>query len=180
MRVMVFGATGELGRECVAQSLDAGHDVSVYVRNPGKLDPAIRERVTVHEGDGLDGAAVAKALASPCDAILFAIGIDRNSPEDLCTSATRHIFEAMRTNGIRRFVWCGGGSTLVRKDQVTLGARFVQFFARTFLGLRHRDKDHQWALLGESKDLDWVGIRPLQMVKGERRAIGSATTRSAG
>jgi len=28
MRVMVLGATGELGRECVAQSLDAGPGAS--------------------------------------------------------------------------------------------------------------------------------------------------------
>ena len=96
-------------------------------------------------------------------------GIDGNSPEDLCTTATRHIFAAMRDRGIRRFVWCGGGSTLVEKDQVTFGARFVQFFGRTFLGLRHRDKAHQLDLLAESKDLDWVGLRPLQMVRGERR-----------
>ena len=169
MRVMIFGATGELGRECVSQALEAGHEVAVYARTPSKLDASLRARVEVHEGDGLDGEAVATALAEPCDAILFAIGIDANSPEDLCTTATRHIFDAMRANGIRRFVWCGGGSTLTEKDTITFGARFVEFFARTFMGLRHRDKAHQLELLAESRDLDWIGLRPLQMVRGERR-----------
>ena len=171
MRVMVFGATGELGRECVAQALEAGHAVSVYVRTPSRLDEAVRERVEVHEGDGLDAAAVAHALSAPCDAILFAIGIDKHSPENLCTTATRHIFAAMREQGIRRFVWCGGGSTLVEKDRITFGARFVEFFARTFMGLRHRDKARQLELLAESTDLDWIGLRPLQMVRGERREV---------
>jgi len=168
MRVMIFGATGDLGRECVGQCLEAGHEVSVYVRSPEKLRRETLDRVVVHEGDGLDGEAIAAALSQGCDAILFAIGVDANSPEDLCTTATRHIFAAMRANGIKRFVWCGGGSTLVAEDQVTLGARFVQFFGRNFLGLRHRDKQHQLELLATADDLDWIGLRPLQMGKGPR------------
>ena len=74
MRVMVFGATGELGRECARQAIERGHEVSVYVRNAGKLEDGIRQQVTVHEGDGLDGESIARALSNPCDGILFAIG----------------------------------------------------------------------------------------------------------
>lgn len=171
MKLVIFGATGALGLECVQQSLEAGHQVSVLVRTPSKLPAALRERVTVHEGDGLDEEAVSRALESECDGILFAIGIDKNSPEDLCTTATRHIFAAMRKRGIRRFVWCGGGSTPVADDQITFGSRFVEFFARTFMGLRNRDKIHQLELLEASQDLDWLGVRPLQMGKGPRKEI---------
>ena len=39
----------------------------------------------------------------------------------------------------------------------------------TFLGLRHRDKVHQLVLLNQNMDLDWIGVRPLQMRKGPRR-----------
>jgi putative NADH-flavin reductase len=169
MRITILGATGALGRECVTQCLQAGHDVTVLARTPAKLDATIAARVEVIEGDGLDPAAVARAIPGGTEAVLFAIGIDRRSPEDLCTDVTRHVFAAMRASGVRRFVWCGGGSTLVAEDQITFGARFVDFFARTFMGLRHRDKAHQLALLGESTDLDWLGVRPLQMRAGPRR-----------
>ena len=169
MRLTIFGATGALGQECVEQSLDAGHTVRVLARTPSKLPPTLRERVEVFEGDALDGEAVARSLANGCDGILFAVGIDKNSPEDLCTTATQHIFDSMRKNGIQRFVWCGGGSTPVAEDQVTLGSRFVEFFASTFMGLRHRDKIHQLELLAETQDLDWLGVRPLQMGKGPRK-----------
>jgi uncharacterized protein YbjT (DUF2867 family) len=37
MNVTVFGATGQIGRLVVADLLAGGHDVTVYVRNPGKL-----------------------------------------------------------------------------------------------------------------------------------------------
>jgi putative NADH-flavin reductase len=169
MRITIFGATGSLGRECLAQCLEAGHDVTLLVRTVEKLEAGLRERVRVVEGDGLDAAAVAAAVPAGTDAVLFAIGIDRHSPENLCTDVTRHILAAMRASGVRRFVWCGGGSTLVEGDRITFGARLVDLFARTFMGLRHRDKAHQLVLLRESTDLDWLGVRPLQMRRGPRR-----------
>lgn len=169
MKVTVFGATGALGSECVKQALEAGHEVTVLVRNAAKLADAVRERVTVIEGDGLDLGSVEKALEGGTQAVLFAIGVDKKSPEDLCTDATRHILDSMRKLGVEKFVWCGGGSNLVEDDQVTLGARFVEFFASTFMGLRHRDKAHQLALLDQSKDVKWIGIRPLQMKAGPKR-----------
>jgi len=169
MQVTLFGATGSLGSECLEQCLEAQHAVTVLVRTPSKLPARLRERVSVVEGDGLDPERVASALSGGTDAVLFAVGIDKRSPEDLCTDVTRHILAAMRRFEIRRLVWCGGGSTIVEDDQVTLGARFVEMFARSFMGLRHRDKLHQLELLTQHEELDWVGLRPLQMRKGPRR-----------
>ena len=98
-----------------------------------------------------------------------AIGIDRNSPEDLCTDITRHILAAMPNSTIRRFVWCGGGSTLVEEDRISFGAKFVELFARSFMALRHRDKAHQLELLNQNLDLVWLGVRPLQMRAGPKK-----------
>lgn len=170
MKVTIFGATGALGAQCVEQSLEAGHDVTVLARTPAKIPPAVRDRVRVVEGDGLRAEDVNEALAGGTDAVLFAIGVDKQSPEDLCTDVTRHILADMPRLGIRRLVWCGGGSTLVEDDEVTFGARFVEWFARTFMGLRHRDKVHQLELLERSREVEWIGVRPLQMRKGPRKA----------
>jgi len=169
MKLTIFGATGSLGRECLEQALEAGHEVTVLARDPSKLPADLRERITLIEGDGLDSESVARALSGGQEAVLFAVGVDGRSPEDLCTDVTRHILSCMRTSGVRRLVWCGGGSNLVEDDQVTYGAKFVEVFASTFMGLRHRDKAHQLELLDQNRDLEWVGIRPLQMRKGPRR-----------
>ena len=75
----------------------------------------------------------------------------------------------VRRLGIGGLVWCGGGSPLVPDDTVTFGARFVAFFAETFMGLRHRDKAHQLELLDQSKEIEWIGVRPLQIRQGPRR-----------
>ncbi|MEM7410890.1 MAG: NAD(P)H-binding protein [Myxococcota bacterium] len=170
MHVAVFGATGSLGHECVKQSLESGHKVSVLARAPEKLPEAWLSRVRVVEGDALEEANVEAALSEGVEAVLFAIGVDRHSPEDLCTTVTRHLIATMPRMGVHRLVWCGGGSTLVPEDRVTIGARFVELFARVFMGLRHRDKAHQWDLLRRHREIDWVGVRPLQMRRGAKRA----------
>lgn len=172
MKVTLFGATGQLGRECLEQCVQADHDVTVLVRTPGKLPDAARERVTVVQGDALSPVDVRRALPSGTQAVLFAIGVDeKTSPADLCTDATRNILVAIRDDlqsEEPRFIWCGGGSTPVEEDVVTLGSRFVRWYGEHFLKHRHTDKEHQLALLEDSRDIRWIGIRPLQMKPGAR------------
>jgi uncharacterized protein YbjT (DUF2867 family) len=38
MKITVFGATGETGRQLVQQALAAGYEIVAYVRNPSKLN----------------------------------------------------------------------------------------------------------------------------------------------
>jgi putative NADH-flavin reductase len=51
LRLIILGATGKLGGRVLRQAIDAGHEVTVYVRTPSKLSPDVRERVSVHTGD---------------------------------------------------------------------------------------------------------------------------------
>lgn len=164
MKVTLFGATGSLGRECLEQCLQAGHDVTVLVRSPDKLPDALRQRITVIKGDGLVFDDVARAMPRGTDAVLFAIGVDeKTSPADLCTDVTQHILAVMRREQIPRLVWCGGGSNFRPEDVITFGARFVRWFSETFLKHRHTDKEHQLRLLDDNTDVCWIGVRPLQM-----------------
>ena len=168
MKITILGATGALGSECLAQALDAGHDITVLVRNPEKLPQSLRHKVNVIQGDALQKDDVERSLPSGTEAILFAIGIDKNSPQDLCTDVTRHIVDLRPGLAIDLLVWCGGGSTFVEQDQITFGAKFVRWFSATFLSLRHFDKEHQYQLLQQHPDINWIGIRPLQMNAGEK------------
>lgn len=170
MNITLFGATGGLGSECLQQALAAGHHVTVLLRTPAKLPAALREKITVVQGDALKIDDVRRALPANTDAILFAIGVDeKSSPPDLCTDVTRHILQVMREQHIPRLIWCGGGSNFLPGDDITFGARFVRWYSETFLKHRHFDKEHQLALLLQNTDVNWYGIRPLQMGKGPRK-----------
>jgi putative NADH-flavin reductase len=169
VNIALFGATGQLGSECLVQCLEAGHHVTALVRNPDKLPDELRRRITVIQGDGLVLDDVARAIPQGTDAVLFAVGVDeKTSPPDLCTDVTRHILTVMRSKQIPRLVWCGGGSNFRPEDVITFGARFVRWFSETFLAHRHTDKEHQLQLLDNHTDVCWLGVRPLQMKSGAR------------
>jgi len=170
MKITIFGATGSLGSECLTQALGAGHEVTVLVRSASKLPADAKKRIRIVEGDALNAGDVEQALGDGTEAILFAIGVDKHSPEDLCTDVTRQILRAMVNANIQRLVWCGGGSTLVEEDQVTFGAKIVEKIAQIFMPLRHNDKEHQYQLLKQHPEVDWIGVRPLQMREGPKRA----------
>ena len=53
MKITIFGATGALGRECLLQSLERGHEVTVLVRSATKLATETVDRIEVIEGDGM-------------------------------------------------------------------------------------------------------------------------------
>lgn len=169
MKIAIFGATGALGAECLAQCVSAGHEVTALVRSPDKLPDNLRDRITVVEGDGLVAVDVERALGGGVEAVLFAVGVVKGSPEDLCTDVTRNILAAMPDLGVRRFVWCGGGSTLVEDDTIGFGAKFVEMFSRYLMAQKHRDKQHQIELLNAHREIEWIGVRPLQMKSGPSR-----------
>ena len=60
MKLLVLGATGATGREVVSQALQAGHQVTAYVRNPTLLERA--PGLHVAAGDAADGTALERAL----------------------------------------------------------------------------------------------------------------------
>ena len=162
MKITLFGSTGGVGSQCLTQALDAGHDVTVLVRDAKKLPEDVRGRITVVEGDALQADDVAQSLKGSPDAVVFALGVTDGSPRDICTDVTRHILN----NDVKRLVWCGGGSTILPEDDVTSGARFVQVYSKLFMNKRHEDKKHQYTLLQKHTDVQWLGIRPLQIFDG--------------
>ena len=82
MKITIFGATGALGSECLKQALEDGHEVTALIRSPSKLPDKLKEKITLIEGDGLNPDDVKLSLSNGTEAILFAIGVDKNSPRE--------------------------------------------------------------------------------------------------
>jgi putative NADH-flavin reductase len=161
MNVLVFGATGPLGRRVVDRALSAGHRVTVFVRTPGRLDPhpGLRE-VT---GDVLGPHDVAAAVPGH-DAVISALGHSRPSldGQDLHPGAS-HIIDAMKTARVSRLIWISSHGVGDSRGQ----SGFL--FERVFVPLRLRaelaDKERQEALVTAS-DLDWTIVRPARLTNG--------------
>jgi len=107
MKVVILGSTGSIGRHLVPQALALGHEVTVLVRNPSKLE-ARHERLRVVAGDALDPAAVDTSVRGQA-AVVFSLGrSNHRAPTTMFSDATRILTRAMETHGVRRLVCITG------------------------------------------------------------------------
>jgi putative NADH-flavin reductase len=111
MKIAIFGATGETGRQLVEQALAAGYQAVAYVRNPSKLNTK-HENLTIVQGELADQAIIERAV-SAADAVISVLGPRGGSKGKPITRGTQNIIEAMKKQGVHRLII---SSTLSAKD----------------------------------------------------------------
>lgn len=109
MRVLVTGATGNLGRALVARLREEGHVVSVLTRRPFRAAEALEPGMTAHEWHPLSEPVPSEAIEQ-ADAVLHLMGAPlAGGPARSRTAlavnsrvdATRRLVEAMSGRGLR-------------------------------------------------------------------------------
>jgi uncharacterized protein len=114
MKVLVFGATGGIGRAITAELLERGHTVTAATRSGGPVEGLVVQAAT---GDAADPASVAR-LAAGRDAVASAVGPRRGGPDgegenpDTLLAAARGLVEGLRQAGVPRLVVVGGAGSL--------------------------------------------------------------------
>jgi putative NADH-flavin reductase len=166
MKLIVFGATGDTGRELVKQAIDAGHFVSAYVRDPAKIMDLQHERMRVESGDVLDSATVRSAVAGR-DAVFSTIGAGANRTT-LREEGTRNIVEAMQQTGVKRLVSLSSLGVGDSRSNLPFFTRYIV----VAIFLRHAFADHerQEAVVKKSS-LDWTIARPPHLKDGPRTGV---------
>ena len=122
MRVLLLGATGNLGLRLIPALLTHSHTVIAYVRSASKLQSSlpvtVHESITVVQGDATSSHAIKTAiLENKCDAVINTAGVAALAPwasSDL-PEIFRAVVEAVREAGDengsprRLRVWMMGG-----------------------------------------------------------------------
>ena len=177
MKLVVFGASGKTGRELVTQALEAGHEVTAFVRDPSKLDLS-HERLRIVKGDVGDEAVVSLAVRGQ-DAVLSALGPSKPAFNSM-TLAARHILPAMKKHGVRRLVTLTGAGVPDPNDRPKLFNHFITFLLKRISpgvledAVRHvkqvRASDTEWTIVRVGRLNDgpktgsvqtgWVGTGP--------------------
>ncbi len=155
-KIAMFGATGKTGRLVLERALDAGHEVSALVRDPGKLTTS-SERLTLIGGDVLDAAAVDQTVAGS-EVVLSLFGHVKGSPKKLQTDGTRLIIDAMERHGVKRLISLSGGGLRDPHDQPKLPDRIIRLLLKAFSGHVLADAEGHLAVL-EASNLDWTVVR---------------------
>ncbi len=161
MKVIIFGATGSVGRLAVKQMLADGHEVTAFARWPEKL--AIRaDALALRAGDAMDPQAVSRAVKGH-DAVVVTLGAGTSRKSVIRSRGTMNVIQAMHEHGVKRLI-C----------QSTLGAHdswdnLNFFWKRIMFGalLKPVFKDHELQeQLVRASGLDWTIVRPSSFTDG--------------
>jgi putative NADH-flavin reductase len=165
MKITIFGATGKTGQYLLSQALEAGHDVTVLVRNPSKLQERA-DRVRVVQGNVLDAAAVDDAVAGS-EAVLSLLGPSSNKPTFEISQGTDNILAAMRRHGVRRLVISAGAGVRDPQDRPTPLHAFFGGLVRVLSPNVVNDMQ-QVVDKVRASDLDWTIVRAPMLIEGPR------------
>ncbi|MER5727335.1 NAD(P)H-binding protein [Streptomyces sp. NPDC002138] len=103
--IVITAPTGRIGRQVLGTLLDSGHPLRVVVRDPARLDPAVRDRVEVVQGSHSDPEVLAKAFAG-ADSALWLVPPNPRAEDiqDHYLDFTRPACAAIETQGVKRVV----------------------------------------------------------------------------
>lgn len=155
MKVIVFGATGTVGRLATEKMLADGHEVTAFARSPNKQQIE-HENLTLRAGDATSRDAVTAAIQGH-NAVVITLGAGMSRNSTARSVGTRNVILGMQQHGVKRLI-C----------QSTLGAHeswsnLNFFWKRIMFGalLRPVFKDHELQEeLVRVSGLDWTIVRP--------------------
>ncbi|WP_310831160.1 NAD(P)-dependent oxidoreductase [Paenibacillus pedocola] len=109
MDVVVFGASGRIGKAIVQEALKRKHEVTAAVRNPESIELQ-HERLQIVSANILDPASVAAAVSGHGE-IISAFGPGSGQENDLLRAA-ESLLEGMQQAGVARLIIVGGAGSL--------------------------------------------------------------------
>jgi putative NADH-flavin reductase len=159
MKILLLGATGQTGSIVLEQALEHGHDVTAFVRNPGKISVQ-HKNLTIVKGEVLSLTSLTNAMKGQ-DAVMSCLGGDDNNKSTILTDMTDIIVKAMTLNDIKRIT-----------SIATAGVHNeFSLFTNIIVKLIYKNviNDHKGAVHHiMNADLNYTIARPLSLTDGER------------
>ncbi len=168
MKIVVFGATGNVGSRVAAEALQRGHEVVGVVREPAAVSSP-DARVTLVKGDATDAARIAD-IARGADAVVSAISPRPNArglaAPSLAANA-RALITGLRSAGVQRVLYVGGASSL----EVAPGQALADQpdFPEAYRAEAKEGRDALAIWRSEAQGLGWTYLSPAaEFAPGER------------
>ena len=156
MKLTIFGATGRTGNLLVEQALNAGHEITVLVRDVSKLN-LHNDRLNVISGQIDDPGKVAEVVHGG-EAILSALGPVHNRPTFEISAGMENIIAAMKKNGPRRLIISIGAGVGDPNVSTSIMDRLITFVLKSTARYGYEDM-FRAAEKVRASDLDWTIVR---------------------
>jgi len=165
MKLIVFGATGHVGRAITDEVLRRGHDVTAVVRDLSRLTGAY-PKLDVVAGDIGKPSTYIDVLRH-ADAVIASISARRDKDVSSVARNASTILDAAAKAGVSRLAWVGGAGTL----EVNPGVRVIDNpqFPAAWRPEAQAQGDALEVFRASKADIDWVYISPAAVLEdGER------------
>ncbi|WP_376797068.1 NAD(P)-dependent oxidoreductase [Thermogemmatispora sp.] len=167
MKLIVFGATGNIGQRIIQEALNRGHEVKGVARHPERLALS-HPRFSLEAGNVLDPAEVAR-LVSGYDVVISAIGPARETAEDprVVVQAAQALIEGLKRAGVRRLVVVGGAGSL----EVAPGVQLMDApgFPPAWRPIATAAREALEVYRQQGGDLDWTYLSPAAFIEPGQR-----------
>lgn len=168
MKIVVFGATGNIGRRIALEALRRGHEVVGAVRDPLDSTPP-DPRIRLVKGDATESSSVAEVVRG-ADAVVSAISPrlnQRGLPAPKLAVNARALIAGLKKAGVKRVLFVGGAGSL----EVAPGELLMDQpgFPAAYMGeaIEGREALDVWRREGDG--LDWTYLSPAAEIgPGER------------
>lgn len=164
MKIVVLGATGNLGSRFTSQAATAGHQVVAFARTPESVE--VHTGVTTVKGAAEDTAALA-AAARDADAMVVSITGSMKDATFMQRTLPK-IIDAAKQAGVSSIVLV---SAFGAGDTADKASGFAKLIYRTVLGKFFRDKAAADKVL-QASGLDWSIVYPVNLKDAPALAEG--------
>lgn len=155
MKVIIFGATGGIGRQLVTQTLALGHDVTAFARFRGG-QAGLQNNVAIVAGDVTDAETVHDAIKGQ-NAVLCALGAPLSSKAQVRAHGTANIIAAMQKADVSRLICVSALGVGDSQDLLPWSYKYV--IIPLFMRKLYADHSLQEQHLAQS-GLNWTVVRP--------------------
>ena len=151
MKIIVFGATGGVGQHVVKMAVEAGHEVTAFVRTPEKLKTT---GVNIIQGDAFNAQQVADAIPGH-EAVVSCVGSSTGTKKsNELETMGKNIADGMEKAGVKRLVYCASAG-VDREIPGVMGKLMMKMLANPLA-------DHRNALnYYKSKGVTYTIARPM-------------------
>jgi len=161
-RLLILGATGGTGLHLVSQALEAGNEVTAYVRDAAKLEVK-HERLRVVVGPIADEASTFQEAVAGQHAVISTLGRGLSlQSEHVIERCVPPMLSAMKAHGVGRLIFT---SAIGVGDAYSEAPLLSKLMIRVLLKDIYPDK-----LIGENlirnSDLEWTIAQPAGLTNG--------------